>query len=310
MVQGILSARFQPQDMQAGLGDYSSAIMHSINGQPMGGADVAQSRVANILKGMADFNAMNRTNVMMMGGPTGALVNRYMGATGSDFPTALAGVKVPIQGTTMQNGQVEPIAGAPQAAGAMAGGKEAGQQGAELQYAAPIAQAKAVGTQQGENMQMARSNQDIVNMYGKLQQDAQNTPSGMVESGIARASNVLNMPTQGAVNQATFDADLNNLYLATIRSLKGTGRIMEQELVRIAESAPKATDSNEVKIAKAQAHMQYYTDRMKTLGFDPTTGTPLGPQLGPTGAPSPSAPVNLQQPASGNNVIHFNDLPE
>ncbi len=97
----------------------------------------------------------------------------------------------------------------------------------------------------------------------------------------------MDMPTSGSIAQGQFDADLNNLYLATIRSLKGTGRVMEQELNKIAESAPKATDSMEVKIAKAKAHMAYYSDRMKSLGYDPSQGLGGGQPAQPQGQLDP-----------------------
>lgn len=306
MVQGILSSRFQPQqgmDLQPNYGDYSSAIMHSINGQPMGGADVATSRAKEIMNTLATIGAMQRTNLMMQGGPTGALINRYQAATGADFPTSLAGVKAPIQGTTMQGNQIVPIPGAPQAAGQMAYGKQAGEKTADIEAAAPIAANTEIGKQGAENAQSARANTDIVSQYNQLIADSQNAPSGALQSGIARLSNAANMPTEGAINQGKFDADLNNLYLATIRSLKGTGRVMEQELVKIAESAPKPTDSNEVKIAKAQAHMAYYQSRMAALGYDPQTGAPINQSanLGTQGASIPlgnnsnqGGPINLR----------------
>lgn len=301
MVQGILSSRFQPQqgtmpNMDTSYGDYSSAIMNSINGKPMGGADVANSRGSDVLKTIATIGALQRTNMMMQGGQTGSLIDRVMREHPEmSVADALSFVKSPGQGNTYTNGQIAPIPGAPQAAGAMAYGKESGQRGAELQTAAPIAQATAEGKQQGENLQSARSNEDIVGMYNKLQEDAKTAPSGALESGAARLSNVMNMPTKGAVAQATFDADLNNLYLATIRSLKGTGRVMEQELIKIGEAAPKSTDSMEVKIAKAQAHMAYYQQRMASLGFDPGTGQQLnqnsiGKQSPPVALTSSGAP--------------------
>ena len=102
------------------------------------------------------------------------------------------------------------------------------------------------------------------------------------------------IPTKASLAQATFDADVNNLFLATIRSLKGTGRVMEQELNQIAQSAPNNSDSNEVKMAKAQAHMQYYTQRMRSLGYDPSTGQPAGVQ--PVDASQLNAPVGGGNP--------------
>lgn len=125
------------------------------------------------------------------------------------------------------------------------------------------------GENDAANEQVAKSSEDIVGLYNKIKDDSEATPSGFIPNAIADASNLAGVPTKGAIARGTFDADLNNLYLATIRSLKGTGRIMQAELDKIAESAPKATDSTQVKMAKAEAHMQYYRDRMKELGLDP-----------------------------------------
>ncbi len=211
----------------------------------------------------------------MSGGGTGVLVNRLMQENpGMTFQDALfrtqAGFKNGLQMDAQ--GNVIPMPGAPQAQGQVAFGKKLGEQQAVANTSKQIEQQKETGKNIAENQQNAVSTGDIVGLYGKLQQDAATAPSGLFESAIARGANLANIPTKGSIAQATFDADLNNLYLATIRSLKGTGRVMEQELVKIGESAPKSTDSNAVKIAKAQAHMQYYTQRMQELGVDPSTG--------------------------------------
>jgi hypothetical protein len=116
---------------------------------------------------------------------------------------------------------------------------------------------------------------DVLNTYSKLKKDSSNAPSGALESGIASAANYLNIPTEGSIAQGTFDADVNNLFLATIRTLKGTGRVMLAEINAIKEAAPLRTDSNAVKQSKIEAHMEYYRGRMKDLGFDPDTGKPL-----------------------------------
>lgn len=305
MVQGILSSRFQQPEntLQPNLSDYSSAIAKSYNFQPTQGVDVAQNRAKEVMQTLATISAMQRTNLMMLGGQTGALINRFQeGNPNASIGDAISAVKAPVQNMAYNNGQVAPLPGAPQSAAQMSYGKQSGEQQAKVETAAPIAANTEIGKTSAENAQTALANTDIVNQYNQLISDSKNAPSGFLESNAARISNVAGMPTAGAVAQGTFDADLNNLYLATIRSLKGTGRVMEQELNRIAESAPKPTDSNEVKIAKANAHMTYYQNRMAMLGFDPATGQPANAraQLGTQGAGIPlgnnsnqSAPVNL-----------------
>lgn len=141
------------------------------------------------------------------------------------------------------------------------------------------AQAKAAGTESGKNKadlpEIARGTKDVVNTYKLLKKDSEKAPSGALESGAATAANILGMPTKGSIAQASFEANANNLFLATIRTLKGTGRVMQSEIENIKQAAPKPADSTEVKNAKIEAHMNYYNDRMKDLGFDPDTGQPL-----------------------------------
>lgn len=244
----------------------------------------------------------------MSGGGTGVLVNRMMQDNPSmNFTQAFnqvqanpallrLGLQMPTNSLTPT---ISAVPGAPMALGQVEQGKQSGQEAAKLQFAAPIAsattgaqeqqkqqyagpiaQATKTGENIAENLQTRLSTGDIVGLYGQLKKDAQTTPSGAISSSIASLSNKMGAPTEGAKSQAQFDADLNNLYLATIRSLKGTGRVMEQELIKIGESAPNNNDSNEVKMIKAQAHMDYYTRRMQELGYDPTTGQPLNSQTG------------------------------
>lgn len=147
----------------------------------------------------------------------------------------------------------------------------------------------------------ARNTQDVVGLYGKLRKDAETAPSGIAENLWASATNAAGKPNAGAIAKGTYDADLNNLYLAMIRSLKGTGRVMQSELDEIKLAQPDAKDSMEVKQAKADAHMQYYQTRMKELGFDPATGLPLNNnQIAPQ--TPPAATVSASQPQAGTTM--------
>lgn len=342
ITEQILANRFQPtmQDIStAGLREAQSYAQ-----KPGGFAvDPSQVMAQRYESELSPYTSMLSNQMRagtqymnMSGGGTGVLINRLMQENpGLTFQDALYAVQSGMKQNLQMgpNGAVTPIQGAPEAAGQMSFGKQAGEQAANLQYAAPIATAKTgaeesqkaqyaapiaqateMGKNRAENQQTGLATNDIIGLYGKLQNDAKSAPSGVVESTIARAANAANMPTQGSVAQATFDADLNNLYLATIRSLKGTGRVMEQELNKIAESAPKSTDSMPVKIAKAQAHMDYYTQRMRSLGFDPTSGQPVNQtgippvnssQLnmpGSGGTPNPPTPGQIQQQMQGGQA--------
>lgn len=266
MAKDILSARF---NTEPSYGDYASGIVQSALGKPALGPDVAESRVSNQLKQISMMNKMGEQ-------PSAVQEYEYYSKLPPDAQARYLNVKRASQIMNLggQMSVYEPRTGGvsstfektlpPQDTPAVKGAQTAAQEAAK---------------QGVDNQQAAKTNQDIVGMYNKLLEDATSAPSGVLESGWARAMNAANMPTKGSIAQGTFDADLNNLYLATIRSLKGTGRVMEQELVKIAEAAPKSTDSMEVKIAKAKAHMAYYTQRMQGL-LSPAL--PMG-----DGAPSP-----------------------
>lgn len=163
------------------------------------------------------------------------------------------------------------------------------------------AKAKSAGAEEGKTVAdmpaIARGTKDVLNTYELLKKDAAKAPSGAAESALASLANVANVPTEGSKAQASFEANANNLYLATIRTLKGTGRVMQSELQNIKDASPKPTDSMEVKQAKIDAHMAYYKKRMEDLGFDPDTGKPIKGAEQPTEQPAPK-------------TINFADLPE
>lgn len=170
------------------------------------------------------------------------------------------------------------------------------------QFATPKAQAaynnklaEGGAEKQLADTETARSTQDVVGLYNKIKTDATNAPSGVVENLYANATNAAGMPSAGAIAKGTYDADLNNLYLAMIRSLKGTGRVMQSELQAIQEAQPKATDSLQVKQAKADAHMAYYQNKMREVGYDPNSGLPMG-----NNQIAPQQPMQSQDNNSSN----------
>lgn len=154
-----------------------------------------------------------------------------------------------------------------------------------------------------EDKTQARGTQDIIGLYGKLKTEANQAPSGVAENLLASATNAAGRPNAAAIAKGGYEADLNNLYLGMIRSLKGTGRVMQSELDELKNAQPKPTDSMQVKQSKIDAHMQYYTKRMQELGYDPATGKALGnnqlaPQGGANAPPTPS-PQQAGAPRAG-----------
>lgn len=162
---------------------------------------------------------------------------------------------------------------------------------ADPEYIKNVAGAKEAGKNMGDTKQVASGAKDVLNTYKLLEEDSKTAPSGAIESGAAKAANYLNIPTEGSVAQGRFEANLNNLFLATVRTLKGTGRVMQSEIQNIAQAAPKPTDSNAVKMAKIKAHMEYYKHRMNDLGYDPETGKPTS-----DGAKEQAAPAQGNDP--------------
>lgn len=335
MLQQIFANRLQPemQDIQRSVNDTNAAYGAPNLVKALSPQEEMATRYANELSpytSMLEAQGKMGTNMMnMSGGGTGVLANRLMQESAAQGkPMTFADALYAVQGGNnkglmmMPDGSVQTIMGAPTALGQLgfgtkygetmgtkqveqqynpviAGATEAAQQAQKQNFAGGISQQTEMGKNRAENLQQGIATNDIVGLYSKLQTDAKTAPSGYLQSQAARAANAMNMPTKGSVAQATFDADLNNLYLATIRSLKGTGRVMEQELNKISEAAPKSTDSMPVKIAKAQAHMAYYQQRMQSLGFDPSTGQPQGAAPGGIAPPPTPDQINQQMPGAG-----------
>lgn len=141
--------------------------------------------------------------------------------------------------------------------------------------------------------------------------EAPKVPGGIISNLGADISNAANAPTDGAINRGAYEADLNNLYLATIRSLAGTGRVQKAELDKIAQAAPKPTDATAVKISKANAHLEDYNQRMVDMGFSPATGQRLAageqPQLVPQ-IPTPGKQSSIPTISSPSDP-EFEKLP-
>lgn len=82
-----------------------------------------------------------------MGGATGYLVDRYMKSTGADYPTALYAVQTGMrQGLQYDNGAIKPMAGLPEAKGAIKFGEQSGTNQSNLQYQPQIERDKVLAT--------------------------------------------------------------------------------------------------------------------------------------------------------------------
>lgn len=105
MVQGILSARFQPD-----YGDYSNAIMKTINGAPTSGMEAANSRLANTMGILGEIDKMNQLQ-LALGKFNIDQMNleetmRHNRATEASNPNAL-----PISTSPMPSGGLNPMMG-------------------------------------------------------------------------------------------------------------------------------------------------------------------------------------------------------
>lgn len=231
-----------------------------------------------------------RTNSRMPGGMIGSPFTTLPGSNSMQLPTNApqASMQPGVPNPPMSTDQVfNQAAGQQMAQPALPNTPQFGTPKAQAEYMNTLA--KGTAEKQLADTDVARSTQDVVGLYGKIKQDAAAAPSGLAENMYANATNALGMPSPGAIAKGSYDADLNNLYLAMIRSLKGTGRVMQSELQAIQQAQPKSTDSLAVKQAKADAHMAYYQNKMKELGYDPASGQPLGNnQLAPSNMTSPA----------------------
>lgn len=169
MAGQILSARFEPNLEDASRAAYSSFV----SDKPVTARDYADQRTSTAMKQMetiANLEAIKaRTELNQQGGPGNATIKAAQAIQaenpGMTFSEAFSFAKSGLgQGMTYQPGVgVSPMTGAPQAAGAMAYGKETGQRGAELQYAAPIEAAKMTGRGEITPMQQKETAQGRVN---------------------------------------------------------------------------------------------------------------------------------------------------
>lgn len=166
----------------------------------------------------------------------------------------------------------------------------------KLANTSAIKKAEEVGKTEAGHVEAALGGKDILRLYNKIGNEAANVPGGMIENVGANLANAANIPSKASNARGTFDADLNNLYLATIRSMASTGRVMKAEIEKIGEAAPQQNDPTGVKISKVNAHLEDYNQRMKDMGFNPSTGKELQQGEQPKDVPLVQMPGNKNLP--------------
>lgn len=331
LVQNILSQRFQPQPEDA-----ASAMGQTLlNGKVTNASDVMGQRMAvpiqtanmlgNLQEQGAKTQGLNLQNQMtefqmpfmqdiyrqLYGGQPGGQDNAppvgFNGSQQSPQPTQDNGQ--PPVGFQPNQVTKQPDPRIKKAELAAAMGNKPLSEALMAEYNADPAviqekeRATKTGAQNVEDTVQARGTQDVIGLYNKLKMDATKAPSGIAENLWASATNAAGMPNEAAIAKGGYEADLNNLYLGMIRSLKGTGRVMQSELDELKNAQPKPADSTAVKQAKIDAHMRYYTNKMTQLGYDPATGKPLGNnQL----APHNLMDVNIA-PSGGDDIKSMSD---
>lgn len=191
--------------------DVANGLLTPEQGQQIIQAQIAKAKAAN------------------MGGDTGILVNRVMAENpGMSFTDALYSVQTGFrQGLARDaNGNIVPIAGAPQAKGALSEGEQSGKERATLNYAAPIAAAGVYGKEIGGKQ--AALNEDIstlpqleatVAQLNKLGQTATYTQAGQLRNTAMRETG-MKVP-QGAVDRAAYTSLVDNQILPLLRRTFG-----------------------------------------------------------------------------------------
>lgn len=291
LIQSILAARQQPQQQPAqnaqGIqpqqvtSDFLNAINQSIDPSysDIGNAAIsrfvkkdptitAQSmavgRITPQLEMLKSLSESNRNNALAAnGGSSGStilaartLMQENPNLSFADaFSMAKSGLG---QGVTYGDGTVKPMQGAPQAAGAMAAGKETGQKGVELQYAAPIEAAKMSGrgeirpTEQlskGQN-QLSKVIGDISSYYDDLDSigtavSTQNS-AGMNALNYMRNSSAGQMLGKiGGTNEQSIRNEINQAIPNLINAIRSSTGM-----------SAKAMDSN----AELKFYLQQATD--------------------------------------------------
>lgn len=173
-VLNILSQRFQPT-----LNDSSNALLRTMmSGKLSTAEDEVQERENSYVKQLATLGTLQKLSRTNSGGATGELIDRLrLEDPNLSFRDALYQVQTGFrQGTTFdKDGNIITMGGYPEAKEAIKYAESSGTQAGKLGYAAPIAEATALGKAQGEfggqqakNMGNAQMNQPVIERAREL----------------------------------------------------------------------------------------------------------------------------------------------
>lgn len=332
MAQDILAGRFQAP--QFNLNDVGQAAQQTAaTGQYVPAQSIANTRLSTAMTSLGDIGKLqelqaqsNMYNAMAQnGGGRGeglAAANRIKNEWDTNHPdnpmswtdaymqaTAKQGQGVTIDPIT---GQVTTMQGAPQAAGAMAQGKEGGTQAAILQNAGPIQMAKnnaniaaagpeeaarEVGKATGEaqvSLASIKANMpqisSIVENLRTLGQTATYTKAGQTyNSGLRQLG--LPVPEAG-VDRAQYESVVNNFLLPTLKQTFGA-RITNFDLQNIKTTLASPDLSPAEKDAQLKAFIQQKTMQ---VGTDQRQVESLG-----------ATPLQNSNPSDSGSVIDYKD---
>lgn len=239
-VKNILTNRFPDQGgmLQAvaaslpqngpSYGDYASSAISALNGKFAPATDYANQGLSEKLKGISE---LTKASFLASGGAGNATLKAAQMLMQNDpnldaataFSIAKSGVG---QGNTVVNGQVQNIGGAPQAAGNIEYGKEAGKQTAEVQAAAP----KAAGIETGK-LGVERE-AGYTKAQGALRGFEQQ--AGLVTNAIDKAQELIDKPGGMATGFGQYfagvpnsDAGKLNNYLNTVKANVGFDKLQQ-----------------------------------------------------------------------------------
>lgn len=278
-IQDILSGRFSDSGAGTSYGDYSQGVVQSALGKPTLGGQIGIERGNDTLRqlqSIAQIDALTAKADLNRKGGTGAngatmqIIQGLMQANpGMTFEQALYRYQTGNrQGTNLTPDGIQVMANAPQAAGQMAYGKEAGQRGAELQYAAPIEAAKVTG--KGEITPIEQKNlgktqvstviNDMIQQY-----DALNKAGGIVNTKNDALANI------GAASRSSAGGQLIGRTIGTEeQGIRNKLISMEPLVINAIRQATgmsaKAMDSNtELKFYRAAVQAGDYDSAVQAL---------------------------------------------
>lgn len=144
--QEILAGRLPSQNSNDYIGEAAYSTL--VGGKPVSSQDVADERLSGYLGKLSDIKKLQTNS----GGSTGELIDRYMEATGADFPSALQAIQTGFRQNMLlgPDGSLQVIPGAAAGKATLSEADKTGAQRAELAYAGPIAEASAIGKATGE----------------------------------------------------------------------------------------------------------------------------------------------------------------